>query len=169
MADTKISALTGLAGANVDTATDVLPIVDTSVATTKKILVDDLRISLSATQTLQEAGTNVSTFVMPSIQQHHRSAAKGWIDFNGTGTVSTRAAYNATLTDNGTGDYTVSWTVPFSSADYAASIMSPLEATASDNAIQIVSKTAAAIRFQTREDGAATDKTYVWVMAYGDQ
>ena len=46
MANAKISALTALTGTNVDTATDVLPIVDTSVTTTKKILVDELRIAL---------------------------------------------------------------------------------------------------------------------------
>lgn len=37
MADTKISALTALTGANVDSANDVLAIVDNSVTTTKKI------------------------------------------------------------------------------------------------------------------------------------
>lgn len=37
MADTKISGLTSLTGADVASATDVLPIVDTSVTTTKKI------------------------------------------------------------------------------------------------------------------------------------
>lgn len=42
MADTKISALTALTGANVDPAADVLPIVDTSVTTNKKILVGEL-------------------------------------------------------------------------------------------------------------------------------
>lgn len=42
MADTKISGLTALTGANVDTAADVLAVVDTSVTTTKKILVDEL-------------------------------------------------------------------------------------------------------------------------------
>lgn len=47
MADTKISALTALAAADVALATDVLPIVDTSVTTTKKITVDDLGIALS--------------------------------------------------------------------------------------------------------------------------
>src|SRR4051812_1856207 len=46
MADTKISALTALTGAGVDTANDVLPIVDTSATTTKKILIDELRIAL---------------------------------------------------------------------------------------------------------------------------
>jgi len=47
MADTKISALTALTGASVDTTADVLPIVDTSATTTKKILIDELRIALN--------------------------------------------------------------------------------------------------------------------------
>src|SRR3989338_7118979 len=42
MSDTKISALTALTGANVDAAADYLAIVDTSVTTTKKILVNEL-------------------------------------------------------------------------------------------------------------------------------
>jgi hypothetical protein len=50
MADAKISALTALTGVNVAPATDVLPIVDTSVTTTKKITVEELRIGIAATQ-----------------------------------------------------------------------------------------------------------------------
>lgn len=46
MANQKISALTALTGANVDTANDVLAIVDTSAAATKKILINELRIAL---------------------------------------------------------------------------------------------------------------------------
>ena len=42
MADTKISALTELTGPNVAIATDVVPIVDTSVTTTKKVLISNL-------------------------------------------------------------------------------------------------------------------------------
>ena len=46
MADTKISALTALAGTDVDTGVDSLAIVDDSVTTTKKILAEQLRIAL---------------------------------------------------------------------------------------------------------------------------
>lgn len=46
MADTKISGLTALTGANVDTAADILPIVDTSAGSTKKITVDELGLAL---------------------------------------------------------------------------------------------------------------------------
>lgn len=57
MADTKISGLTALTGANVDTAADVLAIVDDSVTTTKKITAAELAIALGRT-----TGTQASTF-----------------------------------------------------------------------------------------------------------
>jgi hypothetical protein len=47
MADSKISALTALTGADVALATDVMPIVDTNVTTTKKITVEQLGVALS--------------------------------------------------------------------------------------------------------------------------
>lgn len=46
MADSKLSALAALTGANVDTAADLLYIDDVSVTTSKKILVDEVRIAL---------------------------------------------------------------------------------------------------------------------------
>ena len=47
---------------------------------------------------------------------------KAWVNFNGTGTVAIRAAGNvSSITDNGTGLYTVNFTVAFSDANYAAS------------------------------------------------
>lgn len=45
---------------------------------------------------------------------------QAWVNFNGTGTVAIRASSNVTsITDNGTGDYTVNYTTALSSADYA--------------------------------------------------
>ena len=38
-------------------------------------------------------------------------SAKAWVNFNGTGTVAIRASFNvSSITDNGTGDYTVNLT-----------------------------------------------------------
>ena len=49
-----------------------------------------------------------------------QSAAKAWVNFNGTGTVAVRDSFNvASLTDGGTGAYTVGFTNNFSSADHA--------------------------------------------------
>jgi len=48
------------------------------------------------------------------------NAAKAWVNFNGTGTIAIRASYNVTsLTDNGTGDYTVNLTNALTDTNYA--------------------------------------------------
>ena len=45
--------------------------------------------------------------------------AKAWVNFNGTGTVSIREDFNvSSITDHGTGDYTINFTNAMSSADY---------------------------------------------------
>ena len=44
---------------------------------------------------------------------------KAWVNFNGTGTVAIRASYNvSSITDNGTGDYTVNFTTALVDANY---------------------------------------------------
>jgi hypothetical protein len=46
--------------------------------------------------------------------------ARAWVNFNGTGTVAIRASGNVTsITDNGTGDYTVNFTTAMSDANYS--------------------------------------------------
>ena len=46
--------------------------------------------------------------------------AKAWVNFNGTGTVAIRASGNvSSITDNGTGDYTVNFTTAMVDANYA--------------------------------------------------
>ena len=48
--------------------------------------------------------------------------ARAWVNFNGTGTVAIRASGNvSSITDNGTGDYTVNFTVAMSDANFSAS------------------------------------------------
>ena len=46
---------------------------------------------------------------------------RAWVNFNGTGTVAIRADGNvSSITDNGTGDYTVNFTTAMPDANYAA-------------------------------------------------
>ena len=45
---------------------------------------------------------------------------RAWVNFNGTGTVAIRASGNVTsITDNGTGEYTVNFTTAMSDANYS--------------------------------------------------
>ena len=48
------------------------------------------------------------------------NAVNAWVNFNGTGTVAINASYNvSSITDNGTGDYTVNFTNAMTDANYS--------------------------------------------------
>jgi hypothetical protein len=54
--------------------------------------------------------------------QIYNGAAKAWVNFNGTGTVAIRAQFNvSSITDNGTGDYTLNFTTAMPDANYCVS------------------------------------------------
>ena len=47
-------------------------------------------------------------------------SAKAWVNFNGTGTVAIRKSFNvSSITDNGTGDYTVTFTNAMPDVNYS--------------------------------------------------
>ena len=49
-------------------------------------------------------------------------AARAWVNFNGTGTVAIRASGNvSSITDNGTGNYTVNFTTAMPDTNYSVS------------------------------------------------
>jgi hypothetical protein len=48
-------------------------------------------------------------------------SAKAWVNFNGTGTVAIRASFNvSSITDNGTGDYTLNFATAMPDANYSS-------------------------------------------------
>ena len=54
-----------------------------------------------------------------------QSAAKAWVNFNGSGTVAIRDSQGVSgLVDNGTGDYTSNFTSSFSAVDYTGTTSS---------------------------------------------
>jgi hypothetical protein len=47
-------------------------------------------------------------------------ACRAWVNFNGTGTVAIRASGNvSSITDNGTGDYTINFTTAMPDVNYS--------------------------------------------------
>lgn len=51
--------------------------------------------------------------------QIYNGAAKAWVNFNGTSTVAIRAQFNvSSITDNGTGDYTVNFSTALADTNY---------------------------------------------------
>ena len=68
--------------------------------------------------TAEIAANAVTTAKLGSAEQS--GLCKAWVNFNGTGTVAIRASYNvSSITDNGTGDYTVNFTTALADANYS--------------------------------------------------
>ena len=81
-------------------------------------------------------------------------AARAWVNFNGTGTVAIRASSNvSSITDNGTGDYTVNFTIDMPSENYAVAGVGTRETTAAPAMITPFSQTTSAYRFTVRDVG----------------
>lgn len=91
-------------------------------------------------------------------------ACRAWVNFNGTGTLAIRASGNvSSVTDNGTGDYTVNFTTPMPDANYAyafggqyptASIVGTMQQTS------VGGQTASALRILTGSANANTAADY---------
>ena len=64
--------------------------------------------------------TNAGGSVNPSTNvEGINYSCRAWVNFNGTSTVAIRGSGNVTsITDNGTGDYTVNFTTAMSDANY---------------------------------------------------
>lgn len=72
-----------------------------------------------ATQSEMETASATDRVVTPGRQHYHPGHPKAWVAFQGNGTVAIDADYGVTsITDNGTGDYTVNYDTSFSAATY---------------------------------------------------
>jgi hypothetical protein len=103
-------------------------------------------------------------------------ACRAWVNFNGTGTVAIRASGNvSSITDNGTGDYTVNFTTAMPDANYsvnavcsaAYSASNTMTNIASNSGLTEVAPTTSAIRFTNSGwNGTEYDATYVSVSIF---
>ena len=70
------------------------------------------------------------------------NVAKAWINYNGTGTVAIRDSFNvSSLTDNGTGLYTITFTNAMSNDDYCVQCTSHMWENNSDDNSRITGAT----------------------------
>jgi len=93
---------------------------------------------------------------------------RAWVNFNGTGTVAIRASGNvSSITDNGTGDYTVNLTTAMSDANYAAQVCAMNNA--SNNFISSVYQNSAlvgSVRMYVGTTASLTDSAAVYVAIF---
>lgn len=76
--------------------------------------------------------------------------ARAWVNFNGTGTVAIRASGNvSSITDNGTGDYTVNFATAMADANYSANIVPLSSGALYPGAVGLTSYSSSSLRFRT--------------------
>jgi len=125
-------AVSGTTTLTLPTTTDTLVGKTTTDTLTNKTLTSPIISSLSSASatalTLQSAGTTgltIDTSQNLSFNSGYGSVAtaygcRAWVNFNGTGTVAIRASGGVTsITDNGTGQYTLNFTNAMPDANYS--------------------------------------------------
>jgi hypothetical protein len=130
-----------------------------------------LASGVTAAQAQQEAASDTDTFVTPGRQHFHPGHPKAWVNFNGNGTIAIRADYAvASLTDNGTGDFSINLDTAFSSANYC--VVSNGECVFGGAVVDVgtrsLSTTAARLNCHAANDGAAVDSAIVTSIMAGD-
>ena len=97
-------------------------------------------------------------------------ACRAWVNFDGTGTVAIRASGNvSSITDNGTGDYTINFTTAMPDANYAANIACTNEVNVQHGVGFITTQTTGWIRlgfYNPANSADAVDKSIVGVSIF---
>ena len=86
------------------------------------IVADNIQAASTSTLVIKNGVANTPPTIQDSAGTQIGTFCRAWVNFNGTGTVAIRASFNVTsITDNGTGDYTVNFTTAMSDANYQVS------------------------------------------------
>jgi len=109
--------------------------------------------------------SNIGTFsaVIPNGSTLYRAyMCRGWVNFNGTGTVAIRASGNvSSVTDNGTGDYTINFIDVLPDADYATiGNASPITAILAAGVLTAVSSVTTGVRVIISDNNTDTAGDY---------
>lgn len=156
----------------------VVPIANLATGTPDgtKFIRDDGTLQLpavtSATQAQMEAATSTTVSTTPGNQQYHPSSAKAWCSFNGTGTPAMNGTpynFSTSITDNGQGNWTLTFSTNLSSANYCV-VATCNDVSNSSINITCTAKSTSQITLKARQtDNQATvDPTWVDVVVYGD-
>lgn len=122
----------------------------------------------AATQAEMEAASSNTVMATPANVNWHPGVAKAWIKCNAAGAI--QASHNITsITDNGTGDVTVTIATDFSSVNYAI-LPGNISGQAYVTTVQSTSQAAGVFQGITQNPGSGTADPNNWFFAcFGDQ
>jgi hypothetical protein len=135
------------------------------------IVADTIQADSTSTLVLKNGVANTPPTIQDNAGTQIGTFCRAWVNFNGTGTVAIRASFNVTsITDHGTGDYTVNFTNALPDASYAflgscGRGISSQDSLVNENVSTI--PTTSAVRFGTTTSaGTLVDMTYVNVSIF---
>lgn len=143
-----------------------------------------MTITINGSGTITGASTLATTVASPTLTTPNIDSAqfatvsgtapiypcRAWVNFNGTGTVAIRGSGNvSSITDNGTGDYTLNFTTALTDTNYAPVISSnniASNASVSNNNDYASVRTTTAYRFAHLEAASLTDASVLCVAIF---
>jgi hypothetical protein len=133
--------------------------------------VNEADLATAAVTNTKLASTAVTIDKLGTSEQSQ--LCKAWVNFNGIGTVAIRASFNvSSITDNGTGDYTMNFTNALADANYSAlgSVIGTTGAAFEFNSFigsSNIGLNAGSCRFATkRDDGVSLDCSVISVAVF---
>lgn len=125
----------------------------------------------AATQAEMEAASSNTVSVTPGRTHFHPGTAKGWVHFNASsGSPVVGASYNVTsVSDNGTGLFTVNWGTDFSSSDYSCVGIAGTPGTTNGFVVEASGRAGGSFPFGTiSQVGSLYDASHISIAAWGD-
>jgi hypothetical protein len=84
------------------------------------IVADNIQAASTSTLVLKNGVADTPPTIQDSGGTEIGTFCRAWVNFDGTGTPAIRASFNvSSITDNGTGDYTVNFTTAMPDANYS--------------------------------------------------
>lgn len=105
-----------------------------------------------------------------SVDVFSENAAKAWARVTGTGTAAINASFGIeSLSDDGTGDYTLTFTTAFTSSNYGLSSMQLATGLEYINQVEAWAAGTVNVRTINTNGTAAKADSSFWISAFGDQ
>ena len=118
------------------------------------VVADTLQAASTSTLVLKNGVANTPPTIQDSAGTQIGTFCRAWVNFNGTGTVAIRASFNvSSITDNGTGDYTVNFTNALPDANYAINVTTSGDGWIGATRQQSTAPTASAVRIASFTGG----------------
>jgi hypothetical protein len=126
------------------------------------VIADNLQAAATSTLVIKNGVASTPPTIQDSGGTQIGTFCRAWVNFNGTGTVAIRDSFNvSSITDNGTGDYTINFTTAMPDANYCA-IGTTGPKGSNSEAFTIFSYTSSAVRINSSSGaGTAGDTTNI--------